>query len=217
MKQTITRFEKSTPRQLAYIFLGVGAIGLALTVGDNSLGFGLGSTAAWIMLAGFVLATVFLAIAGGSPVAVGTDTVDAEDRVTVQMSDELQGDIKKKVDAAIADLNEKHDAAISQMEKAGNDLVERVNSVNETLEKSNLAEVTSQLSKLAQGIDVESTSAAIENLKNSVGSVSEISSNLENTNTELSEKTAQLKEKMNAVESQLSNTLAQFQQFNHPG
>lgn len=217
MKQTITRFEKSTPRQLAYIFLGVGAIGLALTVGDNSLGFGLGSTAAWIMLAGFVLATIFLAIAGGAPVAAGTDTVETEDRVTVQMSDELQGEIKKKVDAAIAELNQKHDAAIAQMEKAGNDLVERVNSVSTTLEKSNLAEVTSQLSKLSQGIDVESTSEAIENLKNSVGTVSEISSNLENTNSELTEKTAHLKEKMTAVESQLNSTLAQFQKFNQLG
>lgn len=217
MKQTITRFEKSTPRQLAYIFLGIGAIGLALTVGDSSLGFGLGSTAAWIMLAGFVLATVFLAIAGGSPVPVGTDTIDAEDGVKVQMSDELQGDIKKKVDAAIADLNQKHDAAISQMEKAGNDLVARVNKVSETLDNSNLSEVTSQLSKLSEGIDVESTSEAIENLKNSVGSVTEISSNLESTKTELSTKTADLKEKMSEVEKELNNTLAQFQKFNQLG
>jgi hypothetical protein len=229
MKQKATKFEKVSSRQFAYLFLGVGSIGLALTVGGPDLGINLGAAAAGIMLGGFALATVFLFLAGGAPVAIGVEEYEVDERIQVVMSDDLNNEIKAKVEKAVTDITKNHEAALVKFAQSAEEFTAKVTKLEATLDKANVAGVADQLSKLTGAIDLEATSEALGSLKGSMSSLlsnlddlSNLSSNstskLETLISEVSEDLSAtrngLKEKSKGISSELDSTLKALSAFN---
>ena len=229
MKQKATKFEKNSSRQFAHLFLGIGAIGLALTVGAGILPFNLGAVAAWIMLVGFATATVFLFLAGGSPVASGTEEYEIQDSIQVVMSDDLNNEIKSKVEKAVLDITKNHEAALVKFAAAADEFASKISAVQQTLDKANVGAVGEQLSKLTSSIDLEATSEALGSLKGSMSSVmsnlddlSNLSSNsttkLESLISEVTEDLtatkSNLKEKSKGLSAELDTTLRSLAAFN---
>lgn len=229
MKQKATKFEKNPARQFAFLFVGIGAIGLALTVGGEKLGFNLGATGAWIMLGGFALATVLLFLAGGSPVAAGTEEYEVDERIQVVMSDDLSNVIKAKVEKAVTEITQNHQAALEKFAKAADEFASKITAVQSTLDKANVSAVADQLTKLTTSIDLQGTADALSSIKVSVNSVmsslddlSNLSSNsstkLESLLSDVTENLAvtneNLKEKSKHISSELNTTLNSLAAFN---
>ncbi len=158
MKQHITKFEKSTPRLLAFILLGVGLIGMALTVGEPHLPFAAAEAGAWIMLGGFAGATVFLALWGAGPVPSGNDEVEVEERVQVQMSDELKADLKQKVDKAVSSLASDQKSLLDAVAKSSAGLSDSINTASKSMSsniKSSADAAVADINKLQQDVNTE--------------------------------------------------------------
>src|SRR5690606_17819399 len=140
--------------------------------------FGLGG-AAWpsfVMLGGFAVATVFLFLAGGSPVPTGVEDYEVEERIQVVMSDDLNNEIKAKVGKAIVEITQNHEQALEKFAKAAEEFAGKVAKLEATLDKANVSGVADQLSSLTSAIDLQSTSEALGSLK---GSMSSLLSNLD--------------------------------------
>ncbi len=218
MKQQITRFEKSTPRLLAFVLMGVGLIGLGLVQASEPLGFDLAQAGAWVMLLGFVGATVFFFLMGSAPVAVGADQVDVEDRVQVQLSDELQSDIKAKLDAAIEEMKSQNTEVLSQFAEVTEGLVGEVEALKNQFAGLDLDALTSSLTQLSQGIDIDSTMESLNSLQSSVTSVSSRLDDLNNLSTTETEKLenllSEIRENFDSVNKEVQVALKQFEGFN---
>jgi predicted nucleic acid-binding Zn-ribbon protein len=228
MKQQVTRFEKSTPRQLAYTFFGIGLIGTALYIGGSSLGFSVDVPAAWIMLLGFVGATIFFIIMGGTPVPVGTSHVEVEDRVRVEVSDELEESIRSKVEHALEDMQQRNTEILARANEAAEAVASEITHLKEQLAEAEIEKVTNDLKMLSGTLDVESANQAINELRDSInavnsnlGDMTELSTTeaqkLENTVSEVSENLNAIVAHLQDMDSEVQTTLEQFKKFNQMG
>lgn len=198
MKQKATKFEKNASCQFGYLFLGVGAIGLALTTGE----FGVPGDK-FIMLGGFALATIFLFLAGGSPVAAGTEEYEVEERIQVVMSDDLNNEIKAKVEKAVTEITKNHQAALEKFASAADEFASKINSVQATLDKANVSAVADQLTKLTTSIDLDATADALNAMK---AGVSSVVSNLDDLSNLSSNSTTKLEALISEITEDLTVT-----------
>jgi ABC-type transporter Mla subunit MlaD len=228
MKQQVTRFEKSTPRQLAYTFFGIGLIGTALYIGGSSLGFSVDVPAAWIMLLGFVGATIFFIIMGGTPVPVGTSHVEMEDRVKVEVSDDLEASIKAKVESALDEMQQRNTQIAERANEAAESVASEIERLKEQLAAADIESVTNDLQRLSSNLDVDSANEAINQLRDGVSSVNDNlddmtrlstteAEKLENTVTEVSENLNAIVARLKEMDNEVQTTLEQFKKFNQMG
>lgn len=236
MQQHITKFEKSTPRQLTAVFLGIGFIGLGLTLGGAD--FGLDTIGGYLTLTGFVLGGLTLFGVGGAPVAVGTETTEVEDRVQIQVSDELVGDLKSRFEQAVADMEAKNQTVVDQAQKALSEATTELAQLKELDEIANLDvhQIVANLQEAQKSLDLEALTEVIEAIKGSAGTVSsnldnlanissdyiqkieakldELKENVEASNTELKERVASLEASFTSADEQVQRTIRQFESFN---
>jgi ABC-type transporter Mla subunit MlaD len=228
MKQQVTRFEKSTPRQLAYTFFGIGLIGMALYFAGPDLGFDVTTTAAWIMFAGFVGATIFFIIMGGAPVPVGTSHIEVEDRVRVEVSDDLEESIRAKVEGALEEMQQRNTEVLQRANDAAEGVANEVARLKEQLAAADIESVTNDLQRLSQNLDVESANDSINQLRDSIGAVNSNlddmtrlstteAEKLENTVTEVSENLNAIVARLREMDTEVQTTLEQFKKFNQMG
>lgn len=218
MKQQITRFEKSTPRLLAFVLMGIGLLGLGLVQASAPLGLGLESVGAIVMLIGFAGATVFFFLMGSTPVAVGVDQVEVEDRVKVQLSDELQSDIKKKLAVAIEEMQNQNTSVLSQFAEVTEGLVGEVEALKQQFADMDVSSLASSLTQLSKGLDIEATMESLSSLQGSVSSVNNRLDDLNNLSTTEGEKLdnllTEIRENFDAVNKEVKVALKQFESFN---
>ena len=171
MKQQITRFQKSLSRQFANLFLGVGLIGLALSIGEN-FGFIPTLTANLIMLGGFSIATIFLFLAGGEPVAVGNEVTETEDaNAKIVLSDDVNKAIKVKIEQAVNEMVANHEDMLMGLSRSADEMSQKMTAVQNTLERANVSAIADQLSNLSTAIDIKATNAALGSLKGNMTNV----------------------------------------------
>lgn len=242
MKQQVTRFEKSTPRQLAYALLGIGLIGLALFIGGDTIGLQIEAISFYIMLIGFAGATIFFIVMGGSPVPVGTAQVEVEDRVTVQLSDELEDDLRNKVETSLQEINDRNkeivskasnaaesvvsttneaaESAVDKTNEAAESMVAELNRIRESLSNIDVDKLASDLQSLGS-LDVAAANEAIDTLQNNVSSVNNQLDDLSNISTREAENLentiTEVRENLSAIISTLNEMDAEvnktLQQF----
>ncbi|NCP84560.1 MAG: hypothetical protein GW809_03615 [Bacteroidetes bacterium] len=221
MKQQITRFQKSLSRQFANLFLGIGLIGLALSVGMD-FGFNLGATANWIMLGGFAIATIFLFIAGGEPVAVGNEVTETQDaNAKIVLSDDVNNAIKLKIEQAVNEMVANHKDMLMGLNRSAEEMAQKMTSVQNTLERANVSAIADQLSNLSTAIDIKATNAALGSLKGNMTNVLAGLDDLAKVTTAGSKKLGsvmhefdEVQEKSKRISGELDRTLRSIAAFN---
>lgn len=220
MKQQVTQYQKSTAKQFAYLFLGVGLIGLALSVGEN-FGFVPVLTANLIMIGGFALATIFLFISGGELVVAGTELTDVDSGLNLDLSDEANRAIQSKMEAAIAEMVENHKYTLGQLSKTADEMAQKIASVQATLERANVSAIADNLSNLSSAIDIKATNAALGSLKGNMGNVLASLDELSKVTMAGSKKLGsvmtdfeQVQEKSKRISTELDKTLRSISAFN---
>jgi len=221
MKQQITRFQKSLSRQFANLFLGIGLIGLALSVGMD-FGFNLGATANWIMLGGFAIATIFLFIAGGEPVAVGNEVTETQDaNAKIVLSDDVNNAIKVKIEQAVNDMVANHKDMLMGLSRSADEMSQKMTAVQNTLERANVSAIADQLSNLSTAIDIKATNAALGSLKGNMTNVLAGLDDLAKVTTAGSKKLGsvmhefdEVQEKSKRISGELDRTLRSVAAFN---
>lgn len=234
MKQQVTRFQKSTPRLLAYLFIGLTLIGFALFLGGDTLGFVADGLASWLMVLGAVGATVFLLVMGATPIPVGTSHVEMEDRVQVKMSDELSTDIQASINDAVKEIKSQNRKKLDELNEQAASLVEEqkkkldniasnassvsnnvdglkseINRIQDQLSDMDVGKLASDLQKLNSAIDIQGASDAIDELKGSVNSITGGLDNLENLSTKKAE---ELENTLNEISENLQSLVSSMQQ-----
>lgn len=214
MKQQITRFEKSTPRLLAFVLLGVGLIGLGLVQGSTHIGLSLEAPGAYIMLLGFLGSTVFFFLMGSTPVAIGVETVQSEDRVQVQLSNELEADIKAKLDAAIKDLHKRNTETLTGLANVTEGMISEVEKLTSQFGTMDVESVVGGLKSLSDGLDLDT----ISSIKGSISTLTRTLDELNSLSTSESEKLenvmTEIRENFEAMNKEVHVALKQFQGFN---
>lgn len=236
MKQQITRFEKSTPRMLAFVLMGVGLIGLALVQGGPALGLELEVPGAALMLLGFIGATIFFAVMGSEPVPAGTEEVEAEEGVQVKLSDELENDMKQKVDQALQEVVDETKASLKEVSEKADGVSSEVDRIKSELEKVELESMAQSLKSVVDAFDADATAEMAESFKNSVSSVTskldelnslstqeveklenqltEIKENFESVRGNMSSEVDTLINSLKQTDDEVNRTLKQFEGFN---
>ena len=221
MKQQVTRFEKSMPRLAAFTLMGIGLLGLGLLQGSPVLDLGLEVAGAWVMLIGFAGATIFFLLMGSAPVPAGVQEIEVEERVQVQLSDELQADIKSKLDDAISEMNDRNKDVLQNFAEAAEGIISEVNKLKSQFEGMDVDTIVSGLKSLSEGLDIEATSEAISNMQNGISVLNNSLDDLNNLSTSETEKLenllAEIRENFNSVNSEVQVALKQFEGFNSEG
>lgn len=214
---------------MAFLSVGIGLIGMALVIGGDFVGLGgMEAVFSYLMILGFVGATIFGFIAGGKPVPAGTAHIEMEDRVQVKMSDELRDEIKERVDKALDRVVNQNEDAVAKATTAAESIMGDIEQLRTKIEEINLDEVADQLQNIAtksSKIDADTALESIESLQGNVNSVNDkladlmnLSTNeaerLENTVTEVSENLNSLIETFRGMEQEVNKSLKQFENFN---
>lgn len=218
MKQQVTRFEKSTPRLAAFTLMGIGLLGLGLLQGSPTLGLGLEVAGAWVMLIGFAGATIFFLLMGSAPVPAGVEEIEVEDRVQVQLSDELQADLKSKLDDAISEMNDRNKDVLQNFAEAAEGIIAEVDKLKSQFEGMDVDSIVSGLKSLSEGLDIESTTEAISSMQNGISVLNNSLDDLNNLSTSETEKLenllTEIRENFDSVNKEVQVALKQFEGFN---
>jgi methyl-accepting chemotaxis protein len=244
MLQQLTRFERSTPRMLAFVLLGVGFIGLGLFLGGDIVGLGgLSNIFGLITMAGFVGGGVFLALYGSTPIAVAGEVVDIagggnETTIEVRMSNELHGEMKRSFEEALARIEADNRAFV----KSAGDIIQRIAQESSAfkdlkmLADLDIRNTIKSLQSMQGNIDVSSLNEAIQSIRAGARSVNnnldelanishqqvqkveaklaELSEDIEASHSELKRRVSELSRKFKAAEEELARTITSFEQFN---
>ncbi len=221
---------------LAFVLMGVGLIGLGLVQGGPALGLELEAVGAVLMLLGFVGATVFFAVMGSQPVPAGIEEVEAEEGVQVKLSDELESELREKVNTALQDVVEETKSTLQQISEKAEGVTSEVDRIKSELENVQLESLAQSFKSVVDAFDADTTSDMADSFKASVTSVTgkldelnnlstEETEKLENRLAEIKENFESVRENMNAeveallkslkqTDDEVNRTLKQFEGFN---
>lgn len=234
MEQQVPTFGKSTPRMLAFLFLGVGLIGIGLLFGGSSLGLPTDTVAEFLTLGGFVLGGIFLALIGSAPVPTGVESMSVAgggDRVEVKMSNELAGEMKAAFQQAIKGMEAENKKVLDEAHQMLAQVTQEINNLKdlEALAKMDIRSMVKNLQDMQGSVDVESLNEAINQIKAgsttvmnnfdelaniSSTQVEKIESKLQELEENISVSNKELKEKFTTADRELAKTISQFEHFN---
>jgi len=221
MKHYITTFKKSTPRQLTVVLLGLGLVGMAITVAGPQLGMeNITSFSAVVMLVCFGLATVTGFVMAGMPVPQGIEPVEVEERVQILMSDELKGSILKNAEEAVSGMEKQHKSALEKAVAVAVDAHTELSELKGQLRDIDLEKIYNHLEHISskvEMVDEKSTVNAVTKLQNGVknintkleeldGTVDEERDKLSGSIKQLSENVEDLDQKADHIQKQSAAT-----------
>lgn len=200
MEQQLTRFERSMPRMLAFIFNGAGLAGLGLFLGGDVIGLAaLSNIFALVAMAGFIGGGVFLALYGLAPVAAAGEVVEVggggggPTTVQVQMSNELHGEMKRSFEEAVSRMDADNRAFV----KSAGDILQRVASETAVLKDLkmladlDIRATVKSLQSMQGNVDTSSLNEAITQIKAGARSVNNNLDELANVSHQQVEKIEQ--------------------------
>lgn len=192
MKHYITTFKKSTPRQITVVLLGLGLVGMALTVAGPQLELQqITMFSAIGMIVCFGLATITGFVMAGTPIPQGIEPVEVEERVQILMSDELKGSILKNVEEAVNGMEKQHKVALEKAVAVAVDAHTELSELKDQLRDIDLEKIYNHLEHISskvEMVDEKSTVNAITILQSGVKNVTTKLEQLDGTVDEEREK-----------------------------
>jgi hypothetical protein len=243
MLQQLTRYERSMPRMLAFILLGTGFAGLGLFLGGDIIGLGaLSNIFGLVTMAGFVGGGVFLALYGMGPVAAAGEVVEmggsGETTVEVRMSNELNGEMKRSFEEAVARMDADNRAFV----KSAGDILQRIANESAALKDLkmladlDIRSTIKSLQSMQGNVDMSSLNDAIQGIKAGARSVNNnldelanvshaqvekveaklaaLTDDIDASHSELKRRVQELSRGFRTAEDELARTIKSFETFN---